>query len=682
MTNNFKNVYKNVSRSALVVGLFLLCGCSSDENGGGCSRQSMNFAPSIEDMSEVTTQTRTTTSAANIFMFDHGDQVGIYAWTGSKDITPPTENRVVNNGKITFDRNTYVWSAEAPMLWKNPVEKHYFMGFYPYPSEPIEDFTNVPFEIKDVYDLVGSDPLVALRTDGLTSTSNPIDMQFKHLSCMINVDLSYRDQFGGIPNVDKVVLGNVTMKGSINCLTQSITPVGDRSDFQLPVNFANTGYRSIMLPQDGIKTITITIDGKDYVYTHPTDIPFESGKMTKMYLTVGQDGIRLGGMNIDQWGEAGSYYGNTNGYNQAQYITDQTKLNMIYSLTDLEGYKGRIYEMDYTEDYKLGDALNVETKDINGLMGFVYSKLYDKIPSNVAKQLSFGAGCSAFAADDKNTGNHLMGRNYDFYHKNEAGDGEEEIAAIVVHTAPQGGKKSVSVVDGNWLGLNKGFYTDAKTDLSMLMAVPYAFMDGVNEDGFAIGVLHLGGNPAQQKESGKPNIFMNVAMRMLLDKAADVDEAVELLNQYNMQMTSPAGGSYHFYMADAKGKYAIVEYVNENGDVTKNPCKIEVLTGNDLYRYVTNFYVSESMANTDFGNKSTRGKERYEKMQKRLWGSDFKLTTEEARNLLEDVSQGPDIKEQTSHTQWSSLYDLNEKNLTLWLLREYYGKKPFVFKVK
>ena len=39
--------------------------------------------------------------------------------------------------------------------------------------------------------------------------------------------------------------------------------------------------------------------------------------------------------------------------NKASMITDQDKLAMIYSLTDLEGNKGRIYEMDYTVDYKL-----------------------------------------------------------------------------------------------------------------------------------------------------------------------------------------------------------------------------------------------------------------------------------------------------------------------------------------
>ena len=38
--------------------------------------------------------------------------------------------------------------------------------------------------------------------------------------------------------------------------------------------------------------------------------------------------------------------------NGASMISDPAKLDMIYSLVDLEGNKGRIYEMNYTVDHK------------------------------------------------------------------------------------------------------------------------------------------------------------------------------------------------------------------------------------------------------------------------------------------------------------------------------------------
>ena len=59
--------------------------------------------------------------------------------------------------------------------------------------------------------------------------------------------------------------------------------------------------------------------------------------------------------------------------NKASMITDQDKLAMIYSLTDLEGNKGRIYEMDYTVDYKLAEALEAGiTKVVFDRNGYLY----------------------------------------------------------------------------------------------------------------------------------------------------------------------------------------------------------------------------------------------------------------------------------------------------------------------
>ena len=61
------------------------------------------------------------------------------------------------------------------------------------------------------------------------------------------------------------------------------------------------------------------------------------------------------------------------------------------------------------------------------------------------------------------------------------------------------------------------------------MALPYLMMDGINEDGFAISVLKLDGKPTLQQDPGKKKIFTTVAMRMLLDRASTVDQAISML---------------------------------------------------------------------------------------------------------------------------------------------------------
>lgn len=368
--------------------------------------------------------------------------------------------------------------------------------------------------------------------------------------------------------------------------------------------------------------------------------------------------------------------------NEAAAITNNDKLAMIYSLVDLEGSGGRFYEMYYTVDYKLDEALNYGIDGADKLNEFVAVKLFDRLP-NIKATMSYKAGCSAFAATDINTGNFLMGRNFDFNHL--INGNRIPIPVIAVHTAPKDGKKSVSFVDGLMVGYTKGFYNDKKSladkessDLSLLMALPYMLLDGINEDGFAVSVLKLDGKPTRQEYPGRKTIFTTVAMRMLLDRVSTVKQAVKMLDEYNMCMDKDEA-SYHFFMADASGDYAIVEYVEANLD--KNPWKMKVLTGDDAYRYVTNFYVSPEMADTEHGiNKSDHGKDRYNDLTKLLNAYNFKMTKEQAMLALSVVAQGPDAQRSTGFTQWSEVFDLTERTVKMSILREY--DKIFWFTVK
>lgn len=361
--------------------------------------------------------------------------------------------------------------------------------------------------------------------------------------------------------------------------------------------------------------------------------------------------------------------------NKAALITDEAKLEMIYSLSDLEIDKGRIYEMNYTADYKLDLALQYDIDGAESLTEFVKKELLDVSLGSKA-ELSYDAGCSAFACPDKKGKEFLMGRNFDFNHI--VNGNRVMIPVIAVRTAPRGGKKSISFVDGLFVNYTSGFYTDGKSDLSMLMAMPYLMMDGINEDGFAISVLKLDGKPTLQQDPGKKKIFTTVAMRMLLDRASTVDQAISMLKEYNMCMDKDPRASYHFFMADAKGNYAIVEYVDS--DIKVNPSKMEVLTGADTLRYVTNFYVSPTMKNTPYGSiESTHGKDRYNVLKESLKAQNYRLTEPQVMEILGKVYQGPKSEGSTGFTQWSEMINLSDKEVKMSILGEY--NKTFEFEV-
>ena len=116
-----------------------------------------------------------------------------------------------------------------------------------------------------------------------------------------------------------------------------------------------------------------------------------------------------------------------------------------------------------------------------------------------------------------------------------------------------------------------------------------------------------------QDDPAKKNINTTVAIRLLLDNASTVDDAIALLKQYNMRMYNTDNKhNYHYLMADAKGNYAIVEYTRDPSNPDEEfPTRMEVLRHNDTLRCVTNFYVSPTMAGTNDGWGSQHGLTRY-----------------------------------------------------------------------
>ena len=133
-------------------------------------------------------------------------------------------------------------------------------------------------------------------------------------------------------------------------------------------------------------------------------------------------------------------------------------------------------------------------------------------------------------------------------------------------------------------------------------------------------------------------------------------------------------------MADATGDYAIVEYTGKDVNIN-NPENMEVLRDNDTLRCVTNFYVSPTMVKTEFGGYSNHGRKRYKDLRDGLLKYNYNVTPSQALELLKIVAQGPnDDKSSTGFTQWSQVYNLTKRRLTLNLTREW--DKTFEFGIE
>ena len=287
---------------ALMTMALTLGSCSDNENGiGGETSKYITVSTSIGNM------TRVATDANGGQTFEEGDEISVYAWTGDATAVPAATGRVVDNAINKLTKGA--WISTPQMLWKNNRDKHYFIGVYP--TKAISDLTAGEYAFDETKQ-VESDLLVAVNKDGLSynvDEQQTVPLTFTHVMAKLVVNLTYKNQWGTEgPTVDKVVVGDAAKKATVNYLTKVVTPstvAEDKADFDMPALTANKKYASIIIPQDGVQKITVVIGGKNFNYDNGTPFKFESGKVTTINLEVGRDIIKLGDVNISDWGSTG-----------------------------------------------------------------------------------------------------------------------------------------------------------------------------------------------------------------------------------------------------------------------------------------------------------------------------------------------------------------------------------------
>lgn len=318
------------------------------------------------------------------------------------------------------------------------------------------------------------------------------------------------------------------------------------------------------------------------------------------------------------------------------YFTRIQTISSIEQITDYEdGYN--LYRMEIKYDYSLDDIIGYGITNDQTMIDAILKESLPLIPAKINVP---DYGCTSFTLTDANGDVH-MGRNYDF---------RKNTSAMMVYCAPKGGYKSIAFAALDNISANVPDASLAKK-LATLTA-PFICLDGMNEKGVSISVLTLDSEPVRQN-TGKPVIATTLAIRLVLDKAATTEEAVELLRSYDM--FSSSGRDYHFYITDASGDGRVVEYDpdSETRELIVTPTEA-----------VTNFfirYIDEVLPNQKNGIYG-HGRERYDAVMNVFEDEKGNYTNDTVWNAMKAAAQNPDPDAITSNTQWSVSY--NNTDLT------------------
>ncbi len=318
------------------------------------------------------------------------------------------------------------------------------------------------------------------------------------------------------------------------------------------------------------------------------------------------------------------------------YSTRIQTLKSLKKLTDYEdGYN--LYTMEVKYDYSIDDVINYGIETNQDMSDAVLKECLPLIPITV-KAPEFA--CTAFSLRDSSLSVH-MGRNYDF---------KNDTSALLIYCSPKDGYKSIGFAALSNASANHPD-SSIKEKLSCLTA-PFICLDGINEKGVSIAVLTLDSKPVNH-DTGKPSITPTIAIRLVLDRAATTQEAVDILSAYDMFATG--GRDYHYYITDASGDGRVVEYdcESEGREMVVTPITA-----------ITNFYgmyidkVLPNQKNDIYGH----GKERYDAVLEVLEDQKGSYSGNTVWDALKASSQEPNPEDITSNTQWS--IDYNNTALT------------------
>lgn len=254
---------------------------------------------------------------------------------------------------------------------------------------------------------------------------------------------------------------------------------------------------------------------------------------------------------------------------------------------------------------------------------FLASKLLTDVAVNGG---SFGCSTLAVSSPD---GHRLFGRNFDW----------QACSALVVTSKPTNGYASISTVNQGFISQSGGALGGAleQNDVRVLAAL-YAPLDGMNEKGLAVSVNMIQDSATISQSTDKPDLTTTTAVRLLLNKAATVDEALALLQEYDLHASM--GMMIHFALADAAGRAVVVEYIGNQMVVTETPV-------------VTNFYLAEGAKH---GIGTQQSHERYDILTQAL-ADHSTMTMEEVRDAMDSVSK--DNFNEFESTEWTAVFDLS-----------------------
>jgi len=291
------------------------------------------------------------------------------------------------------------------------------------------------------------------------------------------------------------------------------------------------------------------------------------------------------------------------------------------TLRSLRRVADDVYSITYVGDYR------ARLEDLNDQI----------IEHGIMHVIEGGSGrsdCSIFAAAG-DAARPIFGRNLDNYTRR---------AILVGKFEPPDGYSSIAMMNLADMGFgpDDDLMQFAIEDRAKLLNCVLFVTDGMNEKGVAVALASIDPQRVVRDET-KRLVNLSYLQREILDFAATLDEAIEIIVSRDVVDMDNHTLSHHLLIADASGQSAVAEYRGGQWRILRPDRPWQIATNTLL------FDVSESLVRLLC--------ERYRVADDYLEGVDGVATWQMGMEILDLMSE--------ERTQWSSIYDLASRSLYL-----------------
>jgi len=234
--------------------------------------------------------------------FESGDKIGLFV----AEAAAPLEigGNLVNNEAITFNGTS--WAASRTLYWDEGTYNAY--AYYPGMSS-VSSIEDLPFNVSldqsgDGYE--ASDFLHA-KTTGVSASSEPVSLTFKHIMSKLSIRLVKGEDFeGDMPDEAQVYIHNTYPASTID-ISAGVATVNGRGDRQTITAKADGEhqYSVIIVPQrvsNRVPLIEVVMKGVSYLYESTFRFKAGMNHFVNLVVTDNPDKVKIEiGGEVQDW---------------------------------------------------------------------------------------------------------------------------------------------------------------------------------------------------------------------------------------------------------------------------------------------------------------------------------------------------------------------------------------------